>query len=402
MKHISRGAISRRILVGVVAACAATPGPSSGQTDTLPAQDGIFARPFIGQVSSTSIGGYLEGNTNYFVEDGVGEGFSMELRRFNIFLFSNISSRVRFLSELEFEHGTEEIALETALIDFLVDPALVLRAGVLLPPLGYLNQNHDSPRWDWVDRPLVTTDVIPSTLSEVGGGAYGKFFLGSATLSYDLYLVNGLQDGIIDNEHGRTDVASGRSEELLAEDNNGSPSLTGRVALHDRRLGEIGASYYGGYYNSFRLEGEDVDDRRWLGIAALDLATKLGPIDVRSELAYVSLDVPEGMEEVFGEGQWGGYLDLLAAVWRPTVLGYQDPVVSVGLRLERVDYNTGTFESTGEPIRDEVTAIVPTLSFRPASGTVFRVNYRYHWIRDFVGNPTARMAGFQLGFATYF
>ena len=27
---------------------------------------------------------------------------------------------------------------------------------------------------------------------------------------------------------------------------------------------------------------------------------------------------------------------------------------------------------------------------------------RYHWTRDFAGNPTSRMAGFQLGFATYF
>src|SRR3990172_5257782 len=59
-----------------------------------------------------------------------------------------------------FEHGTEEIALETALVDLRIRPSLVLRAGILLPPIGYLNQNHDSPPWDWVDRPLVTPQVI--------------------------------------------------------------------------------------------------------------------------------------------------------------------------------------------------------------------------------------------------
>lgn len=167
---MSRG---RGVLVWSVAVLAFA-SPAGAQVDSTLAQEGIYDRPFIGSVSNTAIGGYIEGNTNYFVEDGITDGFSMELRRFNIFMYSSISRRVRFLSELEFEHGTEEIALETALVDFQISPALVLRAGIILPPIGYLNQNHDSPKWDFVDRPLVTTGVIPSTLSEVGAGVYGK------------------------------------------------------------------------------------------------------------------------------------------------------------------------------------------------------------------------------------
>src|SRR4030065_371269 len=84
-----------------------------------PSQDAIYTRPFILEVNrlSTSIGGYFEGNSNYFSDDGVSEGLSFELRRFNIFLYSAIAPGIKFLSELEFEHGTEEIALETAQID---------------------------------------------------------------------------------------------------------------------------------------------------------------------------------------------------------------------------------------------------------------------------------------------
>ena len=85
----------------VVLACPPV-GASAQAPDSTLAQDGIYDRPFIGSVSATSIGGYVEGNTNYFVEDGVSDGFSMELRRFNVFLFAQISQRVRFLSELEF------------------------------------------------------------------------------------------------------------------------------------------------------------------------------------------------------------------------------------------------------------------------------------------------------------
>ena len=385
-----------------MAAISAEVEPLSAQADSTLAQDGIYNRPFIGSISSTSIGGYVEGNTNYFVEDGVTEGFSMELRRFNIFLFSQVSPRIRFLSELEFEHGTEEIALETALVDFQLGRGLALRGGIILTPLGYMNQNHDSPRWDFVERPLVTTDIIPSTLSEVGFGAYGTFASGELVFSYDAYLTNGLGAAVVTNETGRTDIPSGKDEELFGEDNNGSPALSGRFAVRHAGLGEVGVSYYGGYYNDFRVEGEQVDDKRWLGITALDFGGDIGPASIRGEVVYASVDVPRSFSEVHGDTQWGAYLDVLVPVWRPSFLGYTDAVVTAGLRLETVDYNVGTFSSTGSNIGDQVTGIVPSISFRPTSDTVFRANYRYHWATDFQGNDPARIAGLQFGFATYF
>lgn len=387
----------------MLAATVSLAAPVVGQVDsTTMAQDGIFDRPFIGTVSSTSIGGYLEGNTNYFVEEGVTDGFSMELRRFNIFLFSQLSQRVRFLSELEFEHGTEEIALETALIDVQLSPGLTLRGGIVLPPIGFLNQNHDSPRWDFVDRPLVTTDIIPSTLSEVGFGVVGRAASRTLILSYDAYLTNGLGDAVVGNAVGRTDIPSGKRAESFAEDNNGSPSISGRVALRAPAMGEVGVSYYGGYYNTFELEGAPVDDRRWLGIAALDAGASIGPADFRAEVAYATIDVPAGLVELFGDAQWGAYLDIVTPLWRPRLTGYEQAVLSAGLRFEHVDYNRGTFSSTGLPIGDEVTAVVGGLSFRPSAGTVLRANYRLQSARDFLGNPASRMAGFQIGFATYF
>jgi hypothetical protein len=390
--------IALRVVVGLTLAAA----PLSGQVDSTMAQDGLYDRPFIGSLSNTSIGGYVEGNTNYFVEDGLSEGFSMELRRFNVFLFSQISQRVRFISELEFEHGTEEIALETALVDFEISPALVVRAGIILPPLGFFNQNHDSPRWDFVERPLVATDVVPSTLSEVGGGVYGRLALGDLLFSYDAYVTNGLGDGVLDNELGRTDIPSGKSEDQFADDNNGSPAVSARVALRRPGLGEAGVSYYAGYYNSYRVEGVQVDDRRRLSISALDLGASVGPAEVRAELAYASIDVPPGLVELFGDAQWGGHVDVVLPVWHPDLSGYEAAVVSAVLRLERVDYNVGSFSSTGYVIRDDVTAVVPGIAFRPTAGTVLRANYRYHWTRDFPGNPAVRRAGFQVGFATYF
>lgn len=376
-------------------------GPLAAQ-DTSMVQGGIYQRPFIVSAGRTAVGGYAEGNANYLVTDGVGEGVSFELRRFNVFLFSSVGRRIRFISELEFEHGTEEIVLETALIDFVVNPSLVVRAGILLPPIGAFNVNHDSPRFDFVERPLVSTRVIPATLSEIGFGVHGRLAPGPVALSYDAYLTNGLADGVLLNASGRTDLAAGKSEERFAEDNNGSPALSGRIAAQGRGFGEVGLSFYGGVYNTWRVEGVRVDEQRWLSLVALDLATELGPVSLRGEAALARVNVPPDLRELFAERQWGFHLDAVLPVWRPRIRALQSPVVSAVLRAEHVDLNRGRFDSTGLPIGDEITALTGGLSFRPAGGTVFRANYRWESSRDLLRNPASRTAGFQVGFATYF
>ncbi len=373
--------------------------------DTGGVQGSIYSRPFIGALGQTAIGGYAEGNSNHFTQDGISDGFSMEMRRFNIFLFSSVGQRLRFIAELEFEKGTEEIAIEAALLDFRIDPAFVLRAGILLPPLGAFNQNHDSPRWEFVDRPLVSTRIIPATLAEIGFGALGRIplrGLPGVTVTYDAYLTNGLGDGVILNAEGRTLLAAGKRPEQFAEDNNGSPAFSGRLAVQRGRNGEVGLSHYGAIYNTFRVDGADVDDRRRLSITALDAAVAVGPMTLRGEAAMTRVAVPASLIEVFGSRQHGAHVDAVVPIWKPRVAGIRGAVVNAALRLEYIDYNVGTFESTGDPIRDDVRAIVPGLSFRPSASTVFKANYRREWHRDLLGNPTVRRAGWQVGFATYF
>src|SRR5918992_609205 len=374
-----------------------TPRRIRARVDSVPVQGGIYNRPFVASLNRTAIGGYVEANTNYFREDGISEGFSMELRRFNIFLFSSIGSRIRFISELEFEHGTEEINLETALLDFVVNPSFDLRGGVILPPVGAFNVNHDSPRWDFVERPLVSTEIIPATLSEIGFGAHGRLFPRGLVVTYDAYLTNGLGDGVILNDAGRTRLASGKGEGLVSADNNGRPAVSGRLGFQRRNLGEVGLSYYGGTYNTFRVDGLDVDDRREVSLAALDFNTEISTVSLRGEVALAWIDVPDDLQEVFGDRQWGFHLDAVVPLFRPRIRGLADPVVSAVGRVERVDFNRGRLASTGDPIGDEIDAFTLGLSFRPVAGTVFKADYRHQSIRDLVGNQPSKRAGFQFG-----
>lgn len=371
--------------------------------DSITNQDAIYDRPFItlGR-SRTAVGGYMEGNTNYFAEDGVTDGFTMEMRRFNIFFYSSIHPKIKFLSELEFEHGTEEISLETALLDFELNQALNFRAGIILPQIGIFNANHDSPKWEFVDRPLSSTELIPTTLSEIGFGFHGKFYAGSNILSYDAYLVNGLQEGVVFNTKGRTSLASGKSPEMFAEDNNGTPMYNARLAFVNRKIGEAGISYYGGTYNRFRIEGIQVEPRQNLSILAADFSTSLGKLKIQGELVKVNVELPETASEVFGSAQWGGFADLIYPVLKRKMLRFDNAVLNISTRIERADFNLGTFSFNDSKIRDELTATSFAIGFRPVPGTVIRFNYRYIWKQDMLGNPMVHIGGYQIGVASYF
>jgi hypothetical protein len=89
-------------------------------------------------------------------------------------------------------------------------------------------------------------------------------------------------------------------------------------------------------------------------------------------------------------------------VLKRTMLNFENTVLNLNLRLESIDYNVNTFQDSGATIYDHVRAVVGGISLRPSANTVLRANYRYHWSRDFVGTPTSRTVGIQVGFASYF
>ncbi len=367
--------------------------------------DAIYGRPFLSLGKSpVAIGGYLEANTQYAVTDGVSEGLSFQARRLTLFISSSLGKHMRFLSEIEFEDGTKEINIEFAALDVEFNSQLNLRGGIVMNPIGAFNQNHDGPRWDFIDRPLQATTILPATLSNVGFGLHGKWFFGRWILGYETYLTNGFDGNIIANSENRTSLAAGKSNpEKFEESFNGSPMFTGKIALRNRKIGELGISYMDGAYNQFNLDGVVVDERRHARTWALDLTLPVTKrFNVLGEFAVVQVELPPGTLENFGESQYGMFLDLIATIWQKPIMGWDKARLNLVLRTEYVDYNVGNFAENGEKKGDEILALVPGFAFRPTATTVFRTNYRYHWSTDLLGNAPARTGIFQVGFSTYF
>lgn len=368
--------------------------------------DAVYNRPFLkfGKMP-VALGGYAEANTAYFSENGVTEGLSFQARRFTLFFSSTIHDRIRFLSELEFEDGTKEINIEFASVDIEFHPALNLRGGIVMNPIGAFNQNHDSPKWDFVDRPISATQMLPATWSNVGFGLHGKFCPSSWAIAYEAYLTNGFDDKIISNSENKTFLpASKENPERFEESNNGIPLVTAKFALKKNGLGEIGFSYMGGVYNKFKEDGIELDEKRRLDVFAVDMNTeiKFTRTAITAEWAWIMVDVPVTYTQQYGDRQQGGFIDFVQPVIKRKMIGFDKAVLNAGFRFEYVDWNVGTFRETGGNIADDLIAIVPALSWRPTAQIVLRFNYRYHWQRDLLGNPPAHIAGFQFGIAGYF
>jgi len=327
------------------------------------------------------------------------------MRRLTLFLGSSIYKRIKFLSEIEFEEGTKEINIEFASVDFELHPLLNFRGGVVMNPIGAFNQNHDGPKWEFIDRPISATEMLPATWSNVGFGFYGKLYKKNWVYAYETYLTNGFDGRIIDNAQNKTFLpASKLNPDRFEESSNGQPLLTAKVAVKNRKIGELGLSYMGGIYNKFQDDGIILDAKRRVNVWAVDFNTVL-PVTktyITTEWALVNVDVPSTYTQQYGNKQAGGFIDFVQPVMRRTILGFTRSVVNAVFRFEYVDWNIGKFTETGTNIREDVVSVMPGLSWRPFAQTVIRLNYRYKWQTDILGNPAAKTSGFQFGFSTYF
>lgn len=368
--------------------------------------DAIYNRPTL-QAGKfpVSLGGYVEANYQHLGTNGISEGHQFQFRRLTLFVTSTISSRIKFLSEIEFEPADKEISVEFAAVDVEFHPLFNLRGGMIVNPIGAFNQNHDGPKWEFTDRPIAAEKMLPATWSNAGFGIYGKYYQNRWLFGYELYLTSGFDNTIIENEFNRTYLpASKANAGRFEESSNGEPLITAKVAVKNTRFGEIGFSYMGGIYNKYQEDGLKLDDQRRLDVFAVDMNSTIRKTGTTftGEYAWIHVDVPKTYTQQFGRKQHGGFLDIVQPVLRNNLLGWRNAVLNLACRLEYVDYNVGRFKETGGNIGDEVWSIMPAVSFRPNPQTVFRLNYRIQQQRDILVNPATRTAGFSFGLSTYF
>jgi hypothetical protein len=273
-------------------------------------------------------------------------------------------------------------------MDFEMTPAFVFRGGVILSPLGSFNLLHDSPLNDLTARPVVTRQIIPSTLSESGMGFFGTMYPGEeSVLSYQAYLVNGFNEDIIqeneDGTDGKLRVRGGRGSQK--SDNNKDKAITARAGFSPLLGTNIGLSVHSGNY-------DDADNHR-LTIGALDAKVTLGALELQGEYALANADIDREKYVTAAEKQSGFYAQANYHLFHDAFMN--GSVMTLVARWDYLDFDS---DKAGET-EDGFTI---GANFRPTEETVFKIDYNWAWLTPLEGAKGDAQNRFFFSFATYF
>ena len=261
----TRAASKRLIHLGAIAFLVLSAVPGAAQTVSA-------ERP------RTALSGYMDFHFN----KPEFEDARLDFHRFVLLFAHSFSDRIRFIAELEVEHalveGLEEageLELEQAYVDFLLSRAFNVRAGMMLMPIGIINERHEPPVYYGVERPFNDTVIIPSTWFEVGAGVHGELRGG---WRYRAFVVSPLNAAEFDAEEG---IRGGRQKG--SDTNIGRPGLTGRLEYVGLPGLTIGASGWTGHSGFEFRPRFDVP----VSLAEVDARYGRGRVDLRGQLSHV-------------------------------------------------------------------------------------------------------------------
>lgn len=286
-----------------------------------------------------------------------------------IYVGYKFNDRLLFNSEIEVEHA-DEIFLEFAYVDYLLNDAVGVRGGMLLAPMGLVNELHEPPIFLGSERPLTENRIIPTTWRENGVGLFG----GNDVISWRVYLMNSL-NGMNFSGSG---LRGGRQKgsKALAEDFvlAGRLDYTGMLGL------TVGASAYTGETaQNASFGGSEVGGR--VTIWDLHADYRARGWDLRGLIAGASVDdVPElnqmiGLTggEGIGTSMLGWYVQAGYDVLRSTTL--EDQLLPY-IRYERVDTQREVAAGFAADPANDVTITSLGAAWKPVPQVVLKADYQ--------------------------
>lgn len=144
-----------------------------------------------------SIGGYGEVRLRSFVnQDDDNRDDVFDALRAVLYVGYKFNENWVINSELEFEHagtgGGGSVSTEFLTIDYLHRDEFNVRTGLLLIPMGFVNEIHEPNFFFGAERPEVERVIIPSTWRENGAGFFGTI---ADRVHYRAYVVNSFEGG---------------------------------------------------------------------------------------------------------------------------------------------------------------------------------------------------------------
>ncbi len=269
--------------------------------------------------SKVSIGGYAQIDFNQSVVDGTRQNANLDVHRMVLLFGYRFSDKTNFVTEIELEH-VKEVYVEQAFLNHEFLPWLNLRGGLMLVPMGIINEYHEPPTFNGVERPNLDSKIVPSTWREIGFGFAGRF--DNASLKYQVYVMNGF-NGYDGSGKFRGTDGFRKGRQKGAESFMSSPTLAAKIDYYGVPGLKLGISGYTGKSQSTLYDGLDESDAAAVaqadssvvGIAMLGLDARYrnGGFEARGQLNLAGISNTQEYNAFtgsdLGSGMLGWYLE---------------------------------------------------------------------------------------------
>lgn len=226
----------------------------------------------------------------------------LDVQRLVLLFGYKFNDKTQFITEIEFEH-VEEVFIEQAFINYAVAPNVSLRGGLMLVPMGIVNEFHEPTTFNGVERPSSDNSIVPTTWREIGVGVTGRF--NELSLGYQAYIFNGFKSTSFDGEGGVSGVLGGSSglrggRQKAIQSTVDSPTFSTKLDYYGIPGLRLGLS---GYFGDTQAE-DDVEDIAGanIGIAMVGLDARYAyqRFTARGQFIHASLSGTEDYNSLTG------------------------------------------------------------------------------------------------------
>ncbi len=314
-----------------------------------------------------SIGGYAQ--IDYNEPDGSTPG-KLDVHRMVVFLGYKFNDKVSFMSEIEYEH-VEEVFVEQAYLKYKANENFNVLAGLMLVPMGIINEIHEPTTYYGVERPNVDNYIVPTTWREIGVGVSGK--LDNASLKYQAYLFNGFKsyEAGAGTLRGTDGLRKGRQKG--AESVVNSPNLSTKVDYYGISGLRIGLS---GYFGKTQTDDSSIEASTvGISMIGLDARYKYHNLELRGQYIHTNLTDTEDYNLLTGKDLGSEMYGFYGEVAYSFDLKGVEKLTPF-LRYEK--HNThastaGILVANDAFDRDE---LIFGLNYKVANGAAFKVDYQ--------------------------
>ena len=221
----------------------------------------------------------------------------IDVQRLVMLFGYKFDERVQFVTEIEFEH-VKEVYVEQAFINYNLTQGLNIRAGLMLVPMGIINEFHEPTTFNGVERPNLDKNIIPTTWREIGIGVSGR--LNGISARYQVYLFNGFlshngENGILKGSNG---LRSGRQKG--AESTMSNVNLAGKFDFYGIRGLRLGLSGYHGKTQAVDSQNQIPGSEIGVSMLGFDGRYAYKKFTARSQYTVASLKNTEPYNKLTG------------------------------------------------------------------------------------------------------